>query len=148
MVRFVCLRAAGSTVGGNCSRCTGRERVGVEVCVVCPERTWIHSTRLHDMTARVVLRRQGAMIARAHVKRHTNTQHSTTCCGCTSLRTRRTSETPPQQEQGGETRTRSYHFRAVFLVWMPLASRLCNGPAKHMGNQWRASIGYRRSTTR
>ena len=55
MVRFVCLReVGGSAECGTCSRCAGRERVGVEVCVVCRERTWIHSTRLHDMTARVV----------------------------------------------------------------------------------------------
>ena len=32
--------------------------------------------------------------------------------------------------------------------WIPPASRRCNRPAKHVGNQWRASIGYRRSSTR
>ena len=51
--------ASGRAPGWNCSRCTGRERVGVEVCVVCPERTWLHSTRLHDMTAPVMPRHRG-----------------------------------------------------------------------------------------
>ena len=54
-----------------------------------------------------------------------------------------TVETPPEQEQGGETRTRSHHFRAVVWVWIPLASRLCNPSAKYTCHQWLTGIGYR-----
>ena len=99
MVRFVCLRAAGSTVGGNCSRCTGRVRVGVEVCVVCPvtDVDTQHETPRHDRACRATTPR--SMIDRAHVKRHTNTQHSTALHAhvvvAHHLRTRRTAETPP-----------------------------------------------------
>ena len=80
MFGFVGLReSAGSAVDKNCSRCTGRSRVGVAFFVVCPDRTWtggtICSTRLHDMTALVVPPHQDH--GRARVKRHTSTRHST-----------------------------------------------------------------------
>ena len=55
----VCVSAGGEWQGSR----QERERVGVEFRVVCPGRTWmegaIFSTRLHDMTARVVPRHQG-----------------------------------------------------------------------------------------
>ena len=56
MVRFACLRAAGSTVGGNFSRCTERERVGVEFCVSGTDVDTQYE--IHEMTAHVVPRHQ------------------------------------------------------------------------------------------
>ena len=75
---------------------------------------------------------------------HGTRRHSTPWCGCTSPRTRGTAETPPLQEQGGERRTCSYHFRAVVELWIPLASQLSHRSSKHTDNQWRASTGHRR----
>ena len=75
---------------------------------------------------------------------HGTRRHSTPWCGCTSPRTRGTAETPPLQEQGGERRTCSYHFRAVVELWIPLASQLSHRSSTHTDNQWRASTGHRR----
>ena len=104
-----------------------------------------YETPRHDRARCATILKKTTKRARRTAHMHTALDGtSTPRCGCTSLRVRGTAETSPLQEQGGETRTCSYHFRAVVQVWLPLASRLCDHSAEPRGNKWRASIGHRR----
>ena len=87
LVRFVCLRATGSTAGGNCSRCTGREQGRAGLCVSRTDADGRHEIPRHDRACRVTTPRNMNTRTASKMQVRGMLRHAPPRCECTSPRT-------------------------------------------------------------